>query len=134
MTQPAELRFYTPTDDQAAAGRTPANLAIVRKSSGLVAAHHQILWAIEEARWVWAELGESVLYVTSVVDGTHSWTSLHYPGCACDLRTRNLSARKVERARDDLAARLGSDFDVVVEYRNRRISHMHVEWQPKGAA
>lgn len=67
--------------------------------------------------------------VTSVVDGTHSITSLHYIGHAFDLRTRDMDAAQSDAVVETLGMILAplGDFDVVLED-----DHIHVEWQPKG--
>lgn len=64
--------------------------------------------------------------VTSAADSTHKRGSLHYVGAAADFRTRELAAGVLSSFRDDVAALLGPDFDVVLE-----VDHLHVEWQPK---
>ncbi len=66
------------------------------------------------------------LVVTSAVDGKHSPTSLHYSGCAIDLRTRHMAVNVAIQARDKIAAALPDDFDVILEP-----SHIHLEWQPR---
>lgn len=64
------------------------------------------------------------LVVTSVIDGKHSRTSLHYVGAASDLRLPGGDGIVV---RDRIAHCLGPDYDVVLED-----DHIHIEWQPKG--
>lgn len=64
--------------------------------------------------------------VTSIIDGKHSASSLHYTGCAFDLRTRNIPNTALQgRIRMELAQALGQDFDVLLE-----VDHIHVEYQP----
>lgn len=63
--------------------------------------------------------------ITSIVEGTHSRASLHYSGCAADLRRPTEAAKAAELATSAKAA-LGDDFDVVLE-----VDHYHVEFQPK---
>ncbi len=63
------------------------------------------------------------LVVTSLMDGNHMRGSLHYVGLAGDLR---LPGSGIQELRDELAIRLGPDYDVVVES-----EHIHVEFQPK---
>lgn len=63
--------------------------------------------------------------ITSVVEGTHTRASLHYTGCAADLRRppqAGLAAVIVEAAK----AALGDDYDVILE-----ADHIHLEFQPK---
>lgn len=61
--------------------------------------------------------------VTSLVEGTHTRASLHYTGCAADLRLPPSRAVEVVAA---LQSALGDDFDVVLEG-----DHVHMEFQPK---
>ena len=74
---------------------------------------------------VYNEVGTD-LVVTSIIDGMHSSGSLHYTGSAVDLRIRNLPQGRAEAVRDEIAERLGGDFDVVLE-----ADHLHLEFQPK---
>jgi hypothetical protein len=46
----------------------------------------ELLLAIKVAEEKYAHHGH-VLVITSLLDGVHSSTSLHYAGCAADLRT-----------------------------------------------
>jgi hypothetical protein len=67
------------------------------------------------------------MVVTSVNDGSHSYSSLHYSGCAADLRIRNLPEHTMpEDVANEIKERLGKDFDVIVEK-----DHIHMEYQPK---
>ncbi len=64
--------------------------------------------------------------ITSCLDGVHSVNSLHYKGKAMDFRTRHLPDLTLKRVvRDDIAAELGGEFDVVLES-----THIHVEYDP----
>ena len=78
---------------------------------------------------VWEDNVDVPFVLTSVTDGTHSRASLHYLGCAFDIRTRTLAN---EHEKEEMGAllrdSLGADFDVVVER-----THIHVEYQPKHA-
>ena len=65
--------------------------------------------------------------VTSGTDGTHRTGSLHYFGLAFDFRTRTVPASSRAGLRDEIAKRLGSNYDVVLES-----DHLHVEYDPKG--
>jgi hypothetical protein len=85
----------------------------------------EMVLALVAADRVWQRHG-SELVVTSAMDGTHSRGSLHYAGCAADLRTWHLD--DIEAAAQELREALGEDFDVVVE-----ASHVHLEFQPKAA-
>ena len=87
----------------------------------------QLLLALMVADQVWADNGQE-LVVTSLNDSKHSRTSLHYAGCAADLRTRYFDPDQVETIAELLREALGNcpDYDVVVES-----DHIHLEWQPK---
>lgn len=64
--------------------------------------------------------------ITAGIDGTHMAGSLHYVGCAVDIRTRDLQPSELETLKAELAKRLTKEFDVVLEG-----DHFHVEYQPK---
>ena len=67
-----------------------------------------------------------ILVITSVTDGKHSVTSLHYTGCAFDCRTRNLDEKQKKQIFSDIMVSLTSDFDVILEK-----THIHIEYQPR---
>lgn len=70
-------------------------------------------------------LGEDVMTVTSITDGTHSPNSLHYGGLAVDIRTRDLSNEQKSTLVAEMKKALGTDYDVVLES-----THLHVEYDP----
>lgn len=84
---------------------------------------------IERARrivaQVWTARGLTAT-VTSGLDSTHSANSLHYVGLAEDYRTRDVPADQLSSMVADVRARLGTDYDVVLES-----DHLHVEYDPK---
>lgn len=63
--------------------------------------------------------------VTSVCEGTHKPTSLHYSGFAIDIRTRDVDQAMVRPLVQELQAALGIQFDVVLEG-----DHVHLEFDP----
>ena len=69
---------------------------------------------------------EVPLVVTSLNDSKHSRTSLHFAGCAADIRIWGVD--DVEALARDIREALGHnpDFDVVVKE-----THIHLEYQPK---
>ncbi len=83
--------------------------------------------ALQVAHEIYAGHDADVV-VTSGMDGRHSKTSLHYSGCALDLRTRNLDNPEVQgpEIAAELKAALGIDYDVLFEG-----DHIHMEWQPR---
>jgi len=62
--------------------------------------------------------------ITSVTDGKHSKTSLHYSGCAFDCRI--YSTADSEAIRDEIKRQLNIDYDVILEK-----NHIHIEFQPR---
>ena len=105
------------------------------RSRGLLA---PTLLAIIVAERLWLERFPDVPFViTSLVDGKHGKNSLHFSGCAVDIRTKNLitefdgevqARSKVSAYVQSLRSRLASDYDVVAEYDPW---HIHIEWQPE---
>ena len=72
------------------------------------------------------------LTVTSINDSTHSRTSLHYIGHACDIRTKTLPSATAKRwFAAEVRRRLGADYDVILEKLGQTNEHLHVEYQPK---
>lgn len=65
------------------------------------------------------------LVITSALDGEHQRASLHYVGCALDLR-RPASPTTAAAIAKELGDALGNDYDVILE-----ADHIHVEFQPK---
>ena len=65
------------------------------------------------------------LVVTAGLDGKHGDNSLHYKGRACDYRIWYFSEAQVKTVTEELARRLGDDYDVVLES-----DHIHCEYDP----
>ncbi len=85
----------------------------------------EILLAIMVAKDAYKEAGTE-LVITSLVDGKHSETSLHYTGCAVDIRTRNLPQNFRDYTQIRIRDALTRDYDVVLEK-----DHIHIEYQPR---
>lgn len=66
------------------------------------------------------------MVITSIMDGVHSKTSLHYSGQAADLRIKNLGNVDRYDIAEEIKDRVGIDFDVIVE-----ATHIHLEFQPR---
>ena len=65
--------------------------------------------------------------ITSVIDGKHSRTSLHYVGYAIDVRTRDIKPKMQTEYVRQLKEALTDEYDVILES-----DHIHIEFQPKG--
>ena len=85
----------------------------------------ELLLGIFIAERIWAAFGVE-LVLTSVRDGKHSETSLHYAGCAADFRTNGIDPDILKEIVRQLKEKLGRDFDVIVE-----ADHIHIEYQPR---
>ena len=70
--------------------------------------------------------GQYDCVITSANDSKHGPNSLHYKGCALDLRTRHINGQGLQLVVDKLKEALGEQFDVVLE-----ADHIHLEYQPK---
>jgi formylmethanofuran dehydrogenase subunit B len=93
---------------------------------------NEITLAIVTAVTIFSEHGYDCV-VTSVVDGEHSWGSLHYRGDAVDFRIKHVVTNngswdddKIRKIFEAIKAALPDDYDVVLED-----DHIHVEFQPK---
>jgi hypothetical protein len=64
--------------------------------------HAKIGVVLDIAREVWESYGIDDCVVTSLNDSVHSRTSLHYAGCAVDLRIRNIPEKKRGAVLSDL--------------------------------
>lgn len=77
------------------------------------------LWIVSNIYW----LNGDELVITSTYEGTHSPSSLHYHNDAFDVRLP--VGIKPEDMVNKLKARLGEDFDIVLE-----ADHIHIEYDP----
>ena len=65
-----------------------------------------------------------VMTITSARDGVHMKNSLHYKGCAVDIRSRDMKNPLL--VSEGLNNILGPDFDVIFEG-----DHIHIEYDKK---
>lgn len=86
---------------------------------------NEIMLAVFVCIGVYEKYGEE-LVITSITDGQHSGTSLHYSGNAIDIRTRYFDEKEIEVVAGDIRSRLTGDYDIVVEK-----THIHIEYQPR---
>ena len=90
-----------------------------------VSVKHEICWAmdiIDQNHKLW--FGRDAEF-TSLVDGKHSETSLHYAGLAGDLRIWYMKDLR-DKFVIEIVNWLGPRYDVVLEE-----NHVHFEFQPK---
>lgn len=85
----------------------------------------QIILGLLVASFVYKEFGYDTV-ITSLSDGIHGLSSLHYSGAAVDLRTRTVATKDISSIVNYIRSALGSDFDVILES-----DHLHIEYQPK---
>lgn len=85
----------------------------------------ELLLAMIVSEQVYNQHGYTYI-VTSLLDGKHSVTSLHYSGCAVDSRTRHIEPEHRKVIADQIRDKLTKDYDVVLE-----LSHLHIEYQPR---
>jgi len=85
----------------------------------------EMLLGLMIAESVFREAGVD-LVITSIVDGKHSHTSLHYAGAAVDFRTKHMKAGQADIIVGLLKDALPDDFDIINEG-----DHIHMEWQPR---
>jgi len=97
---------------------------IFKKGVNPIGIRNELMIALIVADRIWIAY-KSRLVITSLNDGKHSKTSLHYSGQAADFRIWAIDSHQLA---DELSKALGNnpDYDVVVEK-----DHIHLEWQPK---
>ena len=83
----------------------------------------ELIIAMIIADQVYTKHGRSFV-ITSITDGVHSETSLHYAGCAFDCRIYDDMDNDV--LVKEIKSKLNIDYDVIFEG-----NHIHVEWQPR---
>lgn len=97
----------------------------LKKGVNLQGVRPELVFAMMIVAIIYKEKG-SLLVITSIVDGKHSDTSLHYTGCAFDCRIKNTSTAQVGMIKSAIKEALTEDFDVVLEK-----THIHIEYQPR---
>lgn len=93
-----------------------------------------------EARLLVREMFDQELVITSGRrPATPGGSSKHQTGAAMDVRSKEWASQDQRKFAAELSARLGEDFDVIVEgpasldvrYQDRT-AHVHCEYDPKG--
>ena len=67
------------------------------------------------------------MVITVGTDGKHMVGSYHYKGDALDIRTKHLSLTEKRALAKNMAQRLGTDYDVILEGLGTANEHLHVE-------
>jgi len=95
----------------------------------------QQLFIMETVRDVMEVVAGVNCWVTSLNDGRHSFTSLHWSNAAVDFRSKHLPNLETKyNVLDAIRERFspfGRDYDVILEDVGTDNEHYHVEWQPK---
>lgn len=87
----------------------------------------QLVLGLFAAHSIWERFTCGIPFViTSISDGVHKTGSLHYSGCAADIRTRDLGPDLSASIVRQFKARLGENFDIVLEP-----THIHIEYDPR---
>lgn len=97
----------------------------LKKGVKTIGIRPELLLAIMVADGIYLKKGKN-LVITSINDGRHSETSLHYSGCGVDLRTRYFTKRVQLEVVKLLKENLTKDYDVILEK-----DHAHLEFQPR---
>ena len=100
-------------------------MLLLKPGVRIVGIRPEVVLAVLAAERVFEEAGYD-LTLTSCLEGVHGRASLHFSGCAVDLRTRGISTDDLPKLVARLRECLGEDFDVVLE-----TTHIHAEYQPK---
>lgn len=71
--------------------------------------------------------------ITSTNDSKHKEGSKHYDNDAIDLRGNNISDELMKKIAEDLAKKIGNDYDVIPEFfpKDPTNDHIHIEYDPK---
>lgn len=106
-------------------------LRVKDTSVNLISLVPQMVLAIQICHSILSqEKGNKDTVITSANDGKHSFASLHYSGCAVDLRS-NWYDNSDTKLTDKMKNALGNDFDIILENFDTPNEHWHIEWQPK---
>jgi len=104
----------------------------IKRGVSLYGLRPEILVALQVAQSVFDQQGFKTI-ITSASDGEHSRGSLHYLGLAIDLRVKHIPHDRIKKdVANMIRARLGKEFDVVLEGLGTPYEHIHIEYQPKG--
>lgn len=72
--------------------------------------------------------GRVIPVVTSMWDQQHGENSLHYIGCAVDVRSHGLTEAEKDEVLEVARAELGDEYDLLLHPRGAPSEHFHLEW------
>ena len=90
----------------------------------------ELKFGLDLCKEICSDLGYPFI-ITSLNDGRHSRTSLHYDGAAADFRSKHMFETDKKAALARMRAVLHKNFDLLLEYPDKDNEHFHLEWQPK---
>lgn len=98
----------------------------------------EMFHAWQVANVIFYEHGVKECVLTSGVDGKHGNGSLHFVGLAIDIRSKPLRPSEHFKGTDyrdavltDICKALGHQYDAILEHRDGKYEHFHIEFQPK---
>lgn len=74
------------------------------------------------------EVAGVVPVVTSMWDQRHSRESLHFIGCAVDVRSHYLTDEEKDEVLARASRKLGDEYDLILEGEGEPHEHFHLEW------
>lgn len=100
------------------------------KNASVNATAHPELWrGLYELCVAIYEISDTIPVITSIWDAdAHSSVSLHYIGCAADVRSKTLNSRHKSKVLQTVQSKLGSDFDLILEAEGEPHEHFHLEF------
>ena len=101
----------------------------LKEGASLEGVQWQMFHAAIVAEQIYKKFGAECV-ITAGTDGKHMEGSLHYKGCALDLRTHNVPGRALQ-IMVELQQKLGKDYDVILEAAGTPNEHIHLELDPK---
>lgn len=102
----------------------------IHYKSGAVNAlmHPRLAWGLYVLCEAIYDIAEVIPVVTSVWDQSHGEVSLHYIGCAADVRSKNLTKSQKQKVLLTVQDKLGDEFDLILEADGEPHEHFHLEW------
>lgn len=99
------------------------------KNAAVNANAHPELWrGLYELCVAIYEIAGVLPVVTSIWDQRHSSVSLHYIGCAADVRSKTLAGPQKRKVLQRVQNKLGDDFDLILEAEGEPGEHFHLEF------